>query len=72
VTVSFSRRILPHTVSYLVKIGVGIDHGIALSYRLDDPRFESRHRVQIGCGAYPASYPMVTRGFFPGGKAAVP
>jgi len=26
--------------------------------------------VQNGSGAHPASYPMVTRGSFPGGKAA--
>jgi hypothetical protein len=28
------------------------------------------HRVQIGSGAHPASYPMVIRGSFPGAKAA--
>jgi len=26
--------------------------------------------IQIGSGAYPASYPMGTRGFIPGSKAA--
>jgi hypothetical protein len=30
----------------------------------------SRHRVQTGSGAHPASYPMGTRGSLPGGKAA--
>jgi hypothetical protein len=30
------------------------------------------HRVQNGSGAYPASYPMGTRGSFPGGQAAGP
>jgi hypothetical protein len=30
----------------------------------------SLHRVQNGSGAHPASYPMGTRGSFPGGKAA--
>jgi hypothetical protein len=30
----------------------------------------SHHRVQNGSGAHPASYPMGTRGSFPGGKAA--
>jgi hypothetical protein len=29
----------------------------------------SRHRVQNGSGAHPASYPMGNRGSFPGGKA---
>jgi hypothetical protein len=28
------------------------------------------HRVQTGSGAHPASYPMGTSGFFPGGKVA--
>jgi hypothetical protein len=54
--------------------------GIALGYGLDDRgsrvRFPARagnfslhHRVQNGPGAHPASYPMSTRGSFPGGKA---
>jgi hypothetical protein len=54
--------------------------GIALGYALDDGsrvrwpegagNFSLHHRVQNGCGAYLASYPMGTRGSFPGGKAA--
>jgi hypothetical protein len=32
--------------------------------------FSLHHRVQNGSGAHPASYPMGTRGSFPGGKAA--
>jgi hypothetical protein len=55
--------------------------GIALRYGLDDRgsrvRFPARagnlslhHRVQNGSGAHPACYPLVTRGSFPGGKAA--
>jgi hypothetical protein len=32
--------------------------------------FSLHHRVQNGSGAYPASYPMGTRGSFPEGKAA--
>jgi hypothetical protein len=55
--------------------------GIALSYRLDDrgPRvrfpaeggnFSLHHRVQNGSEAHPASYPMGTRGSFPGSKTA--
>jgi hypothetical protein len=31
--------------------------------------FSLNHRVQNGSGAHPASYPMGTRGSFPGGKA---
>jgi hypothetical protein len=55
--------------------------GIALGYGLDDRSSRVRfpagagnvslhHRVQNGSGAHPASYPMGTRGSFPGGKAA--
>jgi hypothetical protein len=55
--------------------------GVALGYGLDDlgsrVRFTSwagdfslHHRVQNGSGAHPASYPMGTRGCFPGCKAA--
>jgi hypothetical protein len=56
--------------------------GIALGYGLDDRGSRVRfpagagnfclyHRVQNGSGAHSASYPMGTRGSFPGGKAAV-
>jgi hypothetical protein len=55
--------------------------GTALGYGLDDRgsrvrfpagagNFSLHHRVQNGSGAYPASYPMDTRGSFRGGKAA--
>jgi hypothetical protein len=55
--------------------------GIALGYWLDDRgsrvRFPAgvrnsslHHRVQNGSGTHPASYPMDTRGTFPGDKAA--
>jgi hypothetical protein len=55
--------------------------GIALGYGLEDRgsrvrfpeeagNFSFHHRVQNGSGAHPASYPVRTRGSFPGGKAA--
>jgi hypothetical protein len=56
--------------------------GIALGYRLDDRgsrvRFQGggagnfflHHSVQNGSGAHRASYPMGTRGSFPGSIAA--
>jgi hypothetical protein len=55
--------------------------GIALGYGLDDRgsrirfpagagNFSLHHRVQNGSGAHTASYPMGTRGSFPGDKAA--
>jgi hypothetical protein len=55
--------------------------GIALGYGLDDRcsrarfpagagNFSLHHRVQTGSVAHPASYPMGTKGSFPGGKTA--
>jgi hypothetical protein len=55
--------------------------GIATDYGMDDRMigvripagagsFSLHHRVQTGSGAHPASYPMGTRGPFPGVKAA--
>jgi hypothetical protein len=55
--------------------------GIALGYGLDDRgsrvrfsagagNFSLHHRVQHGSGVHPATYPIGTRGSFPGGKAA--
>jgi hypothetical protein len=54
--------------------------GIALGYGLDDKGSRVwfpagagnffHHRVQNGSGAHSPSYPMRTRGSFPGGKAA--
>jgi hypothetical protein len=55
--------------------------GIALGFGLDDwgsrvrfpagtGNFSLHHRVQKGSGAHPATYPMGSRGSFPGGKAA--
>jgi hypothetical protein len=55
--------------------------GIALDYGMDDGsstvrfpagagNFSLHHRGQNGSGAHPASYPMGTRGSFPGGKVA--
>jgi hypothetical protein len=53
--------------------------GIALGYGLDDRgsrvrfpagagNFSLHHRIQNGAGVHPASYPMGTRGSFPGVK----
>jgi hypothetical protein len=49
-----------------------IGAGIAQSAwgRAGQPGFESWQSVQSGSGAHPASYPMVTRGSFTGGKTA--
>jgi hypothetical protein len=59
----------------------GSSVGIALGYGLNDRgsrvrfpagarNFSLHHRVQNGSRAHPASYPMGTRGPFPGRKAA--
>jgi hypothetical protein len=53
-------------------------NGIALDYGLYDRWFESRyrlgiflqHRAQTGSRTHPASYPMGTRGSYPGRKPA--
>jgi hypothetical protein len=58
-----------------------IQLGMALGYGLDDRgsrvrfpagagNFSLHHVVQNGPGAHPASYPMGSRGSFPGGKVA--
>jgi hypothetical protein len=55
--------------------------GIAADYGLDNRmigvrisagagNFSLRHCIQTGSGAHSSSYPMGTRGSFPGGKAA--
>jgi hypothetical protein len=59
----------------------GSSVGIALGYGLEDRgskvpfpartgNFSLHHHVQNGSGAHPASYPIGSRGSFPGGKAA--
>jgi hypothetical protein len=60
--------------------GVGITHWYSVKIRaglsvvqaqVGAGNFSLHHRrVQTGSGAHPASYPMSTRGSFPGGKAA--
>jgi hypothetical protein len=46
------------------------DGGSRVRFAAEAENFSLHHRVQNGSGAHPASYPMGTRGFFPGGKAA--
>jgi hypothetical protein len=71
------------TFTYSVTCSKSLDSsvGIELGYGLEDRdsrvrfpagvwNFSFHHRVQNGSGAHPASYPMSTRGSFPGGKAA--
>jgi hypothetical protein len=54
-----------------IALGYGLDDwGSRVRFPAEDGSFSLHHRVQIGSGAHPASYPMGTRGSFPGGKAA--
>jgi hypothetical protein len=68
-------------ISELSFVGRDSSVGIALGYGLDErgsrvrfpagaANFSLRHRVKNGSGVHPASYPMGTRGSFPGDKAA--
>jgi hypothetical protein len=79
----FRYRLSPETFEYTLVQCKSRDSsvGIVLAYGLDGRgsrvRFPAgaencslHHRVQNGSGAHPASYPMGTRGSFPGGKAA--
>jgi hypothetical protein len=46
------------------------DRGSRVRFPAGVGNFSLHHRVQNGTGALPASYPMGTRGSFPGGIAA--
>jgi hypothetical protein len=51
--------------------GYGLDYrGSRVRFPVGAGKFSLRYRVQNGSGAHPASYPMDTSGFFPGGKVA--
>jgi hypothetical protein len=49
---------------------VEYSRGSRLRFQAVTGNFSFHHRVHNGSGAHPASYPMGTRGSFPGGKAA--
>jgi hypothetical protein len=52
-------------------LGYGLDNrGSRVRFPPEAGNFSLHHRVQNGSGAHPASYPMVIRCSFPGGKAA--
>jgi hypothetical protein len=54
-----------------IALGKGLDdRGSRVRFSAGAGNFSLHHRVQNGSGAHPASYPMGTRGSFPGGKAA--
>jgi hypothetical protein len=51
-------------------LGYGLDRGSRVRFPVGAGNFSLQHRDQNGSGAHPDSYPMGTRGSFPGGKAA--
>jgi hypothetical protein len=54
-----------------IALGYGLDSwGSRVRFRAGTGNFSLHHRVHDGSGVHPASYPMGTRGSFPGGKAA--
>jgi hypothetical protein len=48
----------------------GLVHDRGVQVPAEAENFSFHHRVQTGSGTRPASYPMGTRGSFPGAKAA--
>jgi hypothetical protein len=53
------------------RLGYGLnDQGSRVRFPAWAGNFSPHHRVQNGAGTHPASYPMDTGGYFPGGKAA--
>jgi hypothetical protein len=60
-----------HDSSVGTALGYGLDvWGSRVRFPEGAENFSLHHRVQNGFGAHLASYPMGTRGSFPGGKAA--
>jgi hypothetical protein len=54
----------------MVALGYGMDdRGSRFRFPDGAGNFSLHHRVQNDSGAHPASYPMDTRGSFPGGEA---
>jgi hypothetical protein len=54
-----------------IALGYGLyDRGYGVRFPEKAGNFSLHHRVQNGSETHPASYPMGTRGSFPGGKAA--
>jgi hypothetical protein len=69
---NFRTHTHTHThTAFVGKLGYGLDdRGSRVRIPAGTGNFSLHHRVRNGSGAHPASYPMGTRGSFPGGKAA--
>jgi hypothetical protein len=60
-----------HVSSVGKALGYGLDdRGSRVRFPAGEGNFSLHHRAQNGSGAHRASYPMGTRGPFPGSKAA--
>jgi hypothetical protein len=68
-TFTFAFTSLFITYIYIYIYGLD-DRGSRVRLPAGAGNFSLHHRVQNGSGVHPASYPMGTRGSFPGGKAA--
>jgi hypothetical protein len=67
----FTVFIMNHDSSVSIALGYGLDdRGSRVRLLVGTGNFSLHHCVQNGSGAHPASYPMGTKGSFPGGKAA--
>jgi hypothetical protein len=67
--VSFIKYNKSHDSSVGIALGYGLDdRGFRVRFPVGAENFSLHHRVHNGSGAHPASYPVGTRGSFPGGK----
>jgi hypothetical protein len=65
---TFTLHFISHDLRYS---GYGLDdRGSRVRFPAGAGNFSHHHRVQTGSGTHSASYPMGTRGSFPGGKVA--
>jgi hypothetical protein len=71
-TFSFTSYINRAVIAQSVlELNYGLDdRGSGVRFPAGAGNFSLHHRVQNGSGVHTASYPMDTRGSFPGGKAA--
>jgi hypothetical protein len=55
----------------IIALGYGLDDwGSRVQFPVGTGNFSVHHHVHSGSGAHPASYPVGTRGSFPGGEVA--
>jgi hypothetical protein len=70
-TLGSTRRYNSRVSSVGIALGYGLDErGSTVRFPAGAGNFSLHHRIQNGSGAHPTSYPMGTRGSFPGGIAA--